>query len=135
MGSQPKSRSSSFSLEVPVRLSLPHKDRRSEGTVHVQKWNSRERLIRALKTLGACWALAMISVLIPLAHFILVPAFLLAGPIAAFAVYQRESMIMGGKGTCPNCDAPFTVAKGKVRWPFQDLCSQCQSQVMLEPLA
>ena len=74
------------------------------------KENAQERMIRALKMGGLCWGFALVSILIPLAHFVLVPSFLIAGPIVGMYFYRLESMVIGGSGNCPACQKPFQIA-------------------------
>ena len=71
------------------------------GEIRIQDWSQRERTVRALKFGGACWGAALVSIIIPLLHFILVPGFLLAGPILAFIIIGQENVVLGGEGTCP----------------------------------
>lgn len=124
----------STTTHLPVKLVLvANEEKHTSGEVTLQEWDSSDRMKRALKMFGMLWGAAVVSVLIPLAHFVLVPGFLIAGPIVAYFVYQNEKMILGGQGTCPNCGKPFTIAKGKVRWPMNDLCSECQSPAKISP--
>ncbi len=119
-------------IQNVCRVTLISSDeKKTQGIVWIQEWNQKERLRRALKALGISWGLAIVSVLIPLAHFILVPAFLLAGPFVAFRIYQVVSTIAGGTGNCPNCEKEFTIVKASLKWPIHDLCSACQSSVVI----
>jgi hypothetical protein len=105
----------------------------TEGEIQIQVWSSQERLKRALKAWGMCWAGALISVLIPLAHFILVPSLFLAGPIAAYFIYQQQETIQGGEGKCPACKKGFKIVRTTLKWPIQDLCTFCQEAVSIIP--
>src|SRR5690242_15102508 len=86
-------------------------DKFKEGFVRIQEWDKKARILRALKSLGLCWGLAIVSILIPIAHFVLVPGFLVAGPILAFFVFTAKSTILGGDSTCPECNSPLTIVK------------------------
>jgi hypothetical protein len=72
-----------------VTLISPN-EKKTIGIAQIQEWNQKERLKRALKTLGISWGLAIVSVLIPLAHFILVPGFLLAGPFVTSPLQKHH---------------------------------------------
>src|SRR6266516_2965408 len=48
----------------------------TSGTVTIRHFNRDERVRRALAGLGKWWGVAVVSVLIPVAHFVLVPSFL-----------------------------------------------------------
>ena len=55
-----------------------------------------DRIQRALTRLGLLWLLAGVTLFIPIAHFVLVPGFLIAGPVMAWLTYkvsqQREQV-------------------------------------------
>lgn len=118
--------------KVDVILSSSNQ-KKTSGIALVQEWTQRERLKRAFKILGILWGLGLVSILIPLAHFVLVPGFLLAGPPIAFYIYQITKMIAGGKGICPNCGKEFSIVKVPLKWPLNDLCSVCQTSVLIIP--
>lgn len=99
------------------------------GEVRVKYWSMKERQLRALRFLGIFWGLSLASVLIPLAHFVLVPSLFLAGPIVAWVIYQQESAILGGESTCPECGKFLPIARKPNRWPFSDLCTKCYHNV------
>lgn len=121
-------RMDSGTLEREVRLvSVDGKE--SKGTVRIQHWNRHDRLVRAAKFGGASLGLAIVSVFIPLLHFVLVPLFLLATPFVFSLTFNRESAVLGGEGACPKCGEPFTVAKGPNKFPLKDLCTRCYGAV------
>ncbi len=104
----------------------------STGELRLARWDRRERLWRAAKVLLLLWALAAVSVLIPVAHFLLVPAFLIAGPIAAWRRARQESGIVGGQGPCPDCGKPMTLEAGPEQFPRYDLCESCHASIRVE---
>ena len=104
----------------------------TRGTVRLQHWERPERMRRALKMGGMTWGIALACVLIPLAHFVLVPGFLLAGPIVAYFVFQQTDVVLGGEGTCPRCLKPIQISRTKLQWPISDLCIHCQSTVEIQ---
>ena len=104
----------------------------SAGKVFVQSWSRKERVKRSLKVLGFTWLLAVLSVFLPIAHFFLVPAFLIAGPIVAHFIYKQESAVLGGESLCPSCGKLLPIVGGPNKWPLEDLCSNCQTHVIIE---
>jgi hypothetical protein len=102
------------------------------GELRIQEWNKRERTLRAMKFGGACLGLAIVSVILPLLHFVLVPGFLLAGPIVAFVVLGQEAVVLGGKGICPYCKKTMTIVRNAPRFPISDMCEHCQKSVKIE---
>ena len=89
----------------------------------------------ALKLGGLMWALALASVLIPVAHFVLVPGFLLAGPVAAVLARRRSEVLLGGMVDCPKCHQSYDVGGGALQWPAQGQCPACRCVVRLTPMA
>jgi hypothetical protein len=106
--------------------------KRASGQVRLQHWTRSARLGRAAKWLAALWGLAVVSVAIPVAHFLLVPAFLIAGPIAAFRRLRQESGILGGEGTCPACGVQMVIEAHADEWPFFDVCQSCSTPARIE---
>lgn len=82
---------------------------RSDGTLHVRLFSGRDRLVRALGMLGLMWLLAVISIAIPIAHFVLVPALLIAGPVAAFMRYRVTEQYERVTGACPTCGSGVSI--------------------------
>jgi hypothetical protein len=119
---------------VPIRVT-GDSGKTNPGEVRVQYWSLRERRLRALQYLGIFWGLSLATVLIPLAHFVLVPSLFFAGPIVAWIVYQQESVILGGESTCPECGAFLPLARKPNQWPFSDLCAKCYRNVQVSQLS
>ncbi|GEM_PF-649147 len=118
--------------KVPVRLVKSGSSTSTAGEIEIQYWEKRERTLRALKFTGLCWAAAFISIALPIVHFVLVPAFLLLGPIVGLGVLNRESQILRGSGLCPHCQAPFVIAKAPNQLPLSDVCTSCRAEVLVE---
>jgi len=51
----------------------------TRGTVTVQAFDREQRFRRAVAGLGKWWGIGLLTVLIPVAHFVLVPSFLAYG--------------------------------------------------------
>jgi hypothetical protein len=112
----------------PIALTGTHGNK-TAGEVTIQEWDPKGRTKRALKTLGIFWGLAIAAVFLPLVHFVLVPLLVLTGPFVAAFVYTRETMIISGTGTCPNCQKPFAITKNPLKWPLNDVCGECHNSV------
>ena len=106
--------------------------RRATGEIRFQHWDRAARLRRAAKAWVVLWALAVVSVLIPVAHFILVPAFFIAGPITALGRFRQENGILGGSGPCPACGGRVVIEAHDDDWPFFDICGLCRASVRIE---
>jgi hypothetical protein len=64
-----------------------------------------QRFGRALAGLGMCWALALGGLFIPVAHFILVPTFVVAGIVVAIKRAREDRRLLLLRGACPRCGA------------------------------
>lgn len=104
------------------------------GTIRVLLWDPQERLRRALKWWGACWAGALATVPIPLMHFVLPPSLLIAGPILFFRIRRQESQILEGEVACPECGARAKVPSAKPVFPLETLCAACQGRITINLL-
>lgn len=117
--------------EIKVRIDAGE-GKISEGTVRLQHFTQQERFGRSLKILAMCWGAAIVSIFLPIVHFFLVPALFLAGLIVPGFVYYKESLILGGEGSCPKCKHPLHIEKGSNQWPLTDLCTDCRSAVTIQ---
>ena len=117
---------------TPVKISANGQE--ADGNVFIQSFSSKERWMRGLKLLGMLWGMALVSIVIPLAHFVLVPGFLIAGIVTALWISSKESIILGGNGTCPSCQKPLPIVRMNDQWPLNDLCTSCRREVKIEKI-
>ena len=64
-----------------------------------------QRLGRTLAGLAMFWALALGGLFIPVAHFILVPTFVVTGIIVAVKRAREDRRLVQLRGACPRCGA------------------------------
>jgi hypothetical protein len=102
------------------------------GSTTVITYDRPARWQRALKALGKWWGIALLSVFIPVAHFVLVPSFFLFG---LFQFSQRLGAVevpSDAHGKCPDCGAeqPLELA---TQWRVPQLvtCRQCHRGLRL----
>jgi len=74
--------------------------------------NLGQRLTRALAVLAACWAAAIVSIFFPVAHFILVPGFLVLGIVLAVVRGRERERLLTLRGTCPRCGRAEDFGRG-----------------------
>jgi hypothetical protein len=120
------------SVEMMEVSLVSSNEKQGVGKVEVLFWAPPERTRRALKTLGIFWGAAIISVILPLVHFVLVPGFLLGGPIAAFFAWAQQAKILSSSCVCPSCSTSFQI-KGAPNWPMSQVCSNCHEGVRITP--
>jgi hypothetical protein len=121
---------------VPMPVIITAFDGRSvDGEVTIEPLSGAARLRRALATLAFCWLLAVGAILVPIAHFVLVPGLLLAGPFIAMGAYKAERQVTGGTGSCPVCRTPIRFKKGAHPEGFSYSCRECRSLLRVTPRA
>jgi hypothetical protein len=62
-----------------------------------------QRFARTAGGLGMFWGLALASVFIPVAHFVLVPAFVVGGIVMAVKRAREDRRLLWVRGVCPRC--------------------------------
>ena len=102
------------------------------GTLRVVQFSRRERWIRALKMLGLMWLLAAVTLFIPIAHFVLVPGFLIAGPVTAVMRFRTGESMESASGECPTCGKAMTVPlHPAARLPLWTYCAPTNDPIRL----
>ena len=104
----------------------------TQGRVTIQEFTRDERWRRALGGLGRWWGVALLSVFIPVAHFILVPSFLLYGIWQFVQRLGTTTLATTATGTCPDCGCDQTLELS-ARWhvPQPVTCRYCHRGLRL----
>ncbi len=114
-------------------VDLRHEGSVSAGTLSIRLYTGGERLKRAVGGLAACWALAGVTVFIPIAHFVLVPGFAIAGPIVALRLYTQDQAMLHVEGHCPACHESATIElDAKDKLPLWTYCPKCRASVHID---
>lgn len=102
------------------------------GELHTSTFSSAERMTRAGKLLGVAWLLALITAFIPIAHFFLVPLFLIAGPVMGFMKYKAETVMEKAHGVCPECSKAVDISLDPAdKLPKHTYCPDCNKPLQL----
>lgn len=110
---------------TPVSISN-NDDNITLGQMQTTWFDQGDRLKRALLRLGFFWLLAGITILIPIAHFVLVPGFFIAGPIISYMTYQTNWMRNHISGECPTCQKEITLKlESKAQLAMWTYCPAC----------
>ncbi len=100
--------------------------------VRAVRHDAGARARRTLAALGACWGLALVSVLVPIAHFVLVPGFFVIGIVLAVRRMGEAASVLGAAGPCPRCAAAREfVASGPLRAQGKAQCPVCRNEFAL----
>lgn len=109
-----------------------------ERDAQTARWISKQlgpgdRVRRGLIGFGGCMLGAVLSVPIIGAHWVLVPGFLLAGPVVAFWRYRQAQLSDRVEFRCSACGNAVAVPLDpKQRPPAYLYCPQCKVSVHVE---
>lgn len=102
------------------------------GSLSVLEYSPRDRLRRAILACLASWGLAALSVPIILAHWVLVPGFLIAGPVIAYRFYHIHAVPKKVEAQCPLCHQQVTIPmEASDQLPLWTYCPSCNQSVRL----
>ncbi len=121
---------------LPFRLTL-FDFTPTEAAVTVREYDPGERTRRALKVGGVFLGIAILCVLIPIAHFVLVPGFLILAIVMAARRLGQRRQIVRVHGRCPRCatDQDFMIEKAPLEGDIELTCNQCRNRVRGSALA
>lgn len=102
------------------------------GTATIHAFDREQRIRRALAGLGKWWGVAVVTVFIPVAHFILVPSFLAYGVWQFAQRLGTTELTTDAQGTCPDCGAEQALELA-TRWraPQPVTCRHCHRGLRL----
>ena len=104
----------------------------SAGTLFFTSFNKADRTKRAITIWVLCWIGAVVSIPIILIHYILIPAFLIAGPVLARSRLKQTIEMEKVDGHCPHHDGPFSLKMEKTdslpKWAY---CPECDKGIQI----
>ncbi len=104
----------------------------SGGILYTQYFNHRERWRKAVRALLMTWLLAIVSLLVPMLHFVLSPVLLIAGPLLAWHQYRLKQYTLAAEGECPLCHQFIRIElESRTQLPHWNICPQCNDPVQL----
>ena len=117
--------------DIAVVISV-YDGRTSSGSMDVRIMPVNRRAVRALRTLGWCWLFAVITVLVPFLHWVLVPGLALLGPILALRTFGFDREVCGGGGPCPVCQSPIPFVRFAHPESFSTACGTCRFSLQVQ---
>lgn len=96
----------------------------------VEYYSQQERVKKAAQALGVCWAVALLTVPVPILHLVITPLALFMGPLMAIFVYIKVKKLpkkLQGSVTCGNCQALTEFNFVETKPPLFDACKQCRT--------
>jgi len=105
------------------------------GVLLEKHFTSSQRIKRASLAWAIMWLLALASAFIPIAHFLLVPVFVIAGPTLAYLRYQQQHVPQAVEGQCPCCQQHFRLPLDqRTTLPYRDVCPHCDKHLQIRAL-
>lgn len=110
----------------------------TRGQVNVRLWSKQQAVQRGVGFWAAMWIGGLVTLPIPLVHFVSVPACFLLGPVVGlvvYKVYNGGGDIEEGGGPCPDCGERIDLASESASWPKSLSCPHCHGQLTIRPSA
>lgn len=102
------------------------------GVLNTTHYDNSDSLKRALLKLGLFWLLALGSIPIIFAHWVLVPGFFIAGPFMAYRAYRVKSTPVNIQGECPVCGQAMDIKlDAKDTLPKWTYCPHCNAPLQI----
>jgi len=101
--------------------------------IHITEFSVAEQKSRAIQSLLKFWLIAAVCILIPIAHFLLVPGFLIGGVIVASRRWKTEQEGIDASGDCPACHNQITIPLEKnADLPQWHDCPECADPLQFQ---
>ena len=102
------------------------------GSMQSTHYDHSECVKRALLKLGLFWLLALASIPIIFAHWVLVPGFFIAGPWMAYRTFQVKYTRNHVRGSCPVCQEDVEIKlEGRDELPRWTYCPRCNNPIQI----
>lgn len=105
---------------------------KSESKIYEVNESAQEKSKRIVKTCMLLLAIFVVSLFIPIVHFIVPPMCLVIGIsfIVKSARYKQIKIL--GTGTCPECKNDFPITELTIKFPIKTFCPHCRNQIYIE---
>ncbi len=122
-----------MATRTSFKVTIESRDNRSLtktfGELTRLEWNAQEKLRNAARIFLILLGAMVVSIFIPMLHFILVPTLLIASFVVALDKLKEAARNDGGSAECPKCHATFVIQKSKWSDKFHDTCNHCREDL------
>jgi hypothetical protein len=115
-------------VEVSSRSAL---DKYTQAEISVSLISHGPRMMRGIKALAIAWILAIFFILVPVLHFVLVPAAFITGIVLFLHYFGLRHYLEVGAVICPSCDTEFKLKPNAFNLPIRELCPHCRADVLI----
>ena len=100
--------------------------------MYIRTYSEKEQKVRAIKTLLKLWGIAAVCVLIPIAHFLLVPLFFIMGILKSAKLLHKAEDGLYAEGACPSCEQNMKLLlENNAELPQWIDCPKCSEAIEL----
>jgi hypothetical protein len=107
-------------------------DKNYNTQIELVQLSEVSRLLNGFAALGMFWLGAVVCILIPVLHFVLVPGGILAGIFMFVYKYAQKEMLVSGEIRCLHCNHEIKLKPAPFNWPKKELCPQCGTELVIE---
>lgn len=119
--------------EQGVRIKVNDGVTACDGVFSTTHYTPHDRRIRAIKALAALWGGAVLLIPVPPIHLVLIPAFLIAGPVVAYKRYKTSIAANHVVGTCPTCKQDMNLTLQTTdHLPMWKYCPKCGAPIHID---
>lgn len=109
----------------------------SQGQVTLQMVSRQHAVRKGIRAWVICWIIGVVTLPIPLVHFVAPPLLLILGPAVGFVMFRIHNNavdLVGGEAACPECQAPLVFETRSAQWPMDLACRQCNARLTMQVL-
>lgn len=118
--------------EKQLSLQLKTTDKASTATLKILESSTAEAQKKAVRFLVMGCIAAVVSLFIPIAHFFLVPGFLVSAIIAYQYFRKSRVELMNCSIECPNCNQHIQLSRQPLELPLKVVCDSCRALVEIQ---
>jgi hypothetical protein len=97
--------------------------------------SAAEKRKNALKGLGLCWLISIVTIPLPPIHWVTVPFFFFFGFYWAFRKLREGTYSEAFTFSCPECSKPVNVAARPYSPRWEAVCPSCKFNLKIEAQA
>jgi len=107
----------------------------SSAILNLHHWDKMQANAKALKWAGSVLGFGLLTIFIPIVHFVSVPGAIIATPVVYLVVSKlfASGTEFKGSAKCPDCAAELHLDGACKDWPHYVNCDNCRTSIKIEP--
>jgi len=90
-----------------------------------------QKMKSTLLTFAKAGGATLLSVFIPVLHFVTVPVGLIVTAFLTYSAYKKKYVLKNFEVHCPNCDKKSTTSVSGSELPLRTFCSHCRHMIYI----